>query len=123
MERLMAAGALDAAFSPLQMKKNRPGVRVTVLSPPELIQTLARLVLEETTAIGIRHFPAKRMKLDRSQEERDTSLGKVRVKVIRDGGALLRVVPEFEECRRIALERGIPLREVYRIIERETGCP
>jgi len=121
MERLLAAGALDAAFSPLQMKKNRPGVRLTVLSPPALLQTLARLVLEETTAIGIRHFPAKRLKLERSLEERDTSLGMVRVKVIRDGGALLRIVPEFEECRRIALERGMPLLEVYRIVERETG--
>ncbi|MRR35067.1 nickel pincer cofactor biosynthesis protein LarC, partial [bacterium] len=123
MERLLAAGALDAAFSPLQMKKNRPGVRLTVLSPPELLQALARLVLEETTAIGIRHYPAKRLKLKRSLEERDTSLGMVRVKVIRDGGALLRIVPEFEECRRIALERGMPLLEVYRIIERETGSP
>jgi len=121
MERLLAAGALDAAFSPLQMKKNRPGVRLTVLSPPELLQTLARLVLEETTAIGIRHYPAKRLKLERSLEERDTSLGMVRVKVIRDGGVLLRIVPEFEECRRIALERGMPLLEVYRIVERETG--
>lgn len=123
MERLMEAGALDAAFSPLQMKKNRPGVRLTVLAPQELLPALARLVLSETTAIGVRHFPAHRLKLERSLEERDTSLGAVRVKVISDGAGLLRVAPEFEECRRIALERGIPLLEVYRIIERETGAP
>lgn len=123
MERLMAAGALDAAFSPLQMKKNRPGVRLTVLSTPELLSTLARLVLAETTAIGVRHYPVQRLKLERSLEERETSLGKVRVKVIRAGGGAGRVVPEYEECRRIALERRLPLLEVYRIIERETGTP
>jgi len=123
MERLMEAGALDAAFSPLQMKKNRPGARLTVLAPQELLPALTRLVLSETTAIGVRHFPAHRLKLERSLEERDTSLGAVRVKVISDGAGLLRVAPEFEECRRIALERGIPLLEVYRIIEREAGAP
>lgn len=123
LERLMEAGALDAAFSPLQMKKNRPGVRLTVLSTPELLPALARLVLAETTAIGVRHYPVQRLKLERSLEERDTSLGQVRVKVIRDAGGDGRVVPEYEECRRIALEKRLPLLEVYRIIERETGAP
>jgi len=123
MERLMEAGALDAAFSPLQMKKNRPGVRLTVLSTPELLPVLARLVLAETTAIGVRHYPVRRLKLERSLEERQTSLGKVRVKVIHDAGGPGRVVPEYEECRRIALEKRLPLLEVYRIIERETGTP
>jgi uncharacterized protein (TIGR00299 family) protein len=121
MERLLEAGALDVAFSPAQMKKNRPGVRLTVLAPPELLDTLARMVLLESTAIGVRYYAAKRLKLERSLEERATSLGMVRVKVIRDGENLVRIVPEFEECRAIARERGIPLQDVYSIIERETG--
>lgn len=121
MDRLLAAGALDVAFSPLQMKKNRPGVRITVITPAAGVETMARLVLTETSAIGVRHYPAVRMKLDRAVEERETSLGMVRVKVIREGGIVLRIAPEFEECRRIAETRGIPLQEVYRIIERETG--
>lgn len=123
MDRIMAAGALDVAFTPLQMKKNRPGVCVTILTPPALLDKLARLLLAETSAIGVRHYPATRLKLHRSLEERDTSLGRVRVKVIRDDLTLVRVAPEFEECRRIAETRGIPLQDVYRIIERETWEP
>lgn len=123
MDRIMAAGALDVAFTPLQMKKNRPGVCVTILTPPALLDKLARLLLAETSAIGVRHYPATRLKLHRSLEERDTSLGRVRVKVIRDDTTLIRVAPEFEECRRIAETRGIPLQDVYRIIERETWEP
>ena len=123
MDRIMAAGALDVVFSPLQMKKNRPGVCVTILSPPALQEKLARMLLIETSAIGVRHYPATRLKLNRSLEERDTSLGRVQVKVIRDDASLVRVAPEFEECRRIAEAKGIPLLEVYKIIERETWEP
>lgn len=123
MERLFAAGALDVAFSPLQMKKNRPGTKLTVIAPPPLAETLGRLVLAESSAIGIRSHRATRLVLDRCSEERETTLGQVRVKVIRDGGKLVRVTPEFEECRRLALERGLPLMEVYRLVERETAAP
>jgi uncharacterized protein (TIGR00299 family) protein len=122
MDRIQAAGALDVAFAPLQMKKNRPGVRITVLSPPVLQEKLARMLLTETSAIGVRRYPATRLKLHRSVEERDTSLGRVKVKVIHDGAALVRIAPEFEECRRIAEEQGLPLQDVYRIIERETSA-
>lgn len=121
MDRLLEAGALDVAFSPLQMKKNRPGVRITVITHAADVGIMARLVLTETSAIGVRHYPVVRMKLERAVEERETSLGTVTVKVIRDSGVILRTVPEFEVCRRIAESRGIPLQEVYRIIERETG--
>lgn len=121
MERLLASGALDVAFSPVQMKKNRPGIKLTVLTPRARLEELARLVLTESTAIGVRHYPVERITLMRAVEERDTSLGPVRVKVVRDDGAVLRVTPEFEECRRLAATRGLPLLEVYKIIERETG--
>ena len=123
MERLLEAGALDVAFAPLQMKKNRPGIRLTIISSPAHLDELARMVLTETTAAGIRYYPARRLKLDRVIEERETSLGRVRVKVFRDGAGLLRVAPEYEECRRLALEKGLPLQEVYRIVERETVAP
>ena len=121
MERLLAHGALDVAFAPLQMKKNRPGVKLTVLSPHAGLDNLARLVLAETTAAGVRYYPVERMMLPRTQEERETSLGKVRVKIFRDNGNSLRVVPEFEECRRIAEQTGMPLLDVYRVVERETS--
>jgi uncharacterized protein (TIGR00299 family) protein len=123
MERLLAGGALDVTFSPLQMKKNRPGVKVTVLCAPERLESLARIVLVESTSTGVRYYPASRIKMERATEKRETSLGRVAVKVIRDNETVLRVAPEFEECRRIALEKGLPLLEVYRIIERETFAP
>lgn len=121
MERLLGAGALDVAFSPLQMKKNRPGVRLTVLSTPQLRDELARLVLTESTAIGVRYYPTERLILERHNEERPTSLGPVRVKVLADNGRVVRVAPEFEECRRLALAHGLPLLEVYRLVEREVA--
>ncbi len=123
MGLLFEAGALDVVFSPIQMKKNRPGVRLTILTPPWKLGHLARLVLTESTAIGLRYYPVKRVKTERFIEERSTSLGKLKVKVIREGKKLLRVAPEYEECRRISLEKGIPLLDVYRIVEKETGGP
>ncbi|MCM0081250.1 nickel pincer cofactor biosynthesis protein LarC [Geomonas sp. Red32] len=119
MERLFAEGALDAAFSPLQMKKNRPGTRLTVVARREDLDRLARLVLAESTAIGVRYYPVRRLTLGRKLEERETSLGTVRVKVLDNG----RITPEFESCREIALARSLPLLDVYRIVEREIGAP
>ena len=121
MERLLAHGALDVTFSPLQMKKNRPGVKVTILCSPDHLESLARMVLVESTSTGVRYYPAGRIKMERATEERETSVGRVTVKVIRDHDTVLRIAPEFEECRRIALEKGLPLLDVYRIIERETS--
>lgn len=123
MERLFAEGALDVTFSPLQMKKNRPGTQVTVIAPTAKRDDLARLVMAESTAIGVRYYPAKRLVLSRTIEERHTSLGPVKVKVITDNATIRRTVPEFEECRRLAVERGLPLVDVYRIVDREvTGA-
>jgi len=121
MERLLGEGALDVAFSPLQMKKNRPAVKLTVIAPPHLLVHLSRIILMESTAIGVRHFPAERLKLERAAEIRQTSLGPVQVKVLRESGTVVRVAPEYEECRRLSRETGIPLAEVYRTVERETG--
>ena len=123
LERLMETGALDAAFSPLQMKKNRPAVKLTVVARPGQRDELASLVLRETSAIGVRFYPASRLKFSRAKEERPTSLGPVTVKVIRDGDRVVRVTPEYDACRRIAVEREMPLLEVYRIVEREAGKP
>jgi pyridinium-3,5-bisthiocarboxylic acid mononucleotide nickel chelatase len=121
MERLLDEGALDVAFSPLQMKKNRPAVKLTVIAPPPLLDHLSRIILLESTAIGVRHYPAERLTLARHTESRETSLGPIRVKVLSEGGVVVRVAPEFEECRRLALERRLPLAEVYRIVQRETA--
>jgi uncharacterized protein (TIGR00299 family) protein len=116
MERLFEAGALDVAFGALQMKKNRPGTRLTVIAKQGDLEKLSQIVLSESTAIGLRYYPVRRITLGRKVEDRLTSLGPVRVKLLEGG----RVAPEYESCRSIAVARGIPLIEVYRTVERET---
>jgi len=116
MERLLAAGALDVAFSALQMKKNRPATRLTVIANRGDLDRLSAIILGESTAIGLRYYPARRITLTRRTELRQTSLGPVQVKVLENG----RVAPEYESCREIALTRGVPLIEVYRIVEKES---
>ena len=115
MEKLLAAGALDVAFSPLQMKKNRPATCLTVIARPQDLDKLSGIILAESSAIGLRYYPVRRVTLARSVQRRDSSLGPVLVKVLENG----RVSPEFDSCREIALSRGLPLIEVYRTVERE----
>jgi hypothetical protein len=116
MERLLEEGALDVFFTPIQMKKNRPATQLSFLCRPEQLDLRARLVLSETSAIGLRHYPVGRITLERRIEERETPFGTMRFKLISDNGCLLRAAPEYEDCRRVAQERGIPLQEVLRIV-------
>jgi uncharacterized protein (DUF111 family) len=118
LEKLLQAGALDVAYSPLQMKKNRPGVRVTVIAPPPLAEPLSRLLLRESSAIGVRRQLAERLKLRREGASVATALGEAAVKLLYEGEELVRVTPEFESCRRLAEASGLPLPEVYRQVER-----
>lgn len=118
LERLLAEGALDAACAPLQMKKSRPGVRVTVVAPPEKSTHLCRVLLRESSAIGVRHYPAERIKLRRESRSVDTAIGRAEVKLLFDGAELARITPEYESCRRLAETSGRPLPEVYRLVER-----
>lgn len=119
MDLLLEMGALDVAFSPIQMKNNRPAVRMTVISPSYLLENLARAIMTESTASDVRYYPAQRLKMEHVIEERNTSFGRVKVKVFKEGDMVLRVTPEYEECRRVAHESGVPLLEVYRTVERE----
>ncbi|MDX2154328.1 MAG: nickel pincer cofactor biosynthesis protein LarC [Bryobacteraceae bacterium] len=107
MERLLEAGALDVTLTPVFMKKNRAATLLRVLAKPEEQETLAALVLRETTTLGLRLYAAERRVAARRSEEVDTRWGKVRVKVSEHGAA-----PEYEDCRRLALESGAPLKEI-----------
>ncbi len=118
LERLLAAGALDVAYAPLQMKKNRPGVRVTVIAPPPLAEALSLELLRHSSAIGVRRHQAERRKLRRQGGQVETPLGSAEVKLLFEGEQLLRVSPEYESCRRLARASGHPLPEVYRLVER-----
>ena len=109
MERLFQKGALDVALSPLQMKKNRPGTLLRVIAEEKDGEALSELILRESTTLGVRSFSVDRKKLPREVREVETRYGKVRVKV---SGAI-RFQPEYEDCRRIAREKGVPIQEVY----------
>ena len=116
MELLLEQGALDVFFTPIQMKKNRPATQLSFLCRPTQLDSLAQLVLSETSAIGLRHYPVGRITLERCIEVRETPFGPMHFKFVFDNGRLLRVAPEYEECRRVAREQGMPLQEVLRIV-------
>jgi uncharacterized protein (TIGR00299 family) protein len=116
LERLFDAGALDAAFTPRQMKKNRPGVALTVVAPLHLAEPLATLVLRESSAIGVRLYDTRRLKLRRELHTVATPLGPAGVKLLFEGEALLRVAPEHADCAALAKRSGRPLAEVYRLV-------
>lgn len=111
-EKALAAGALDVFSTTAQMKKNRPGLLVTILSEPENVSSLIDLVFRETTTIGVRTYDVRRKTLDRELVPVETRFGRVRMKVSRLNGSLLTATPEYDDCQVIAAERGVPLKEV-----------
>jgi pyridinium-3,5-bisthiocarboxylic acid mononucleotide nickel chelatase len=113
-EKALVAGALDVTCSPLQMKKNRPGLLVSVISKAELEGALTRLLFEETTTIGVRITEARRKVLEREVVKVETAFGPVNMKVARRQGKIVNAAPEFEDCRRLAEEKSVPLKEVMR---------
>ncbi len=115
MERLLGAGALDVYFTPVQMKKNRPGTLVTLLCRPDQLEPLAGLLLLESGSLGCRIQRAERIEAEREMVIVETELGPVAVKRARLGGRLFAAAPEFEDCRRIALASGVAWRDVYRL--------
>jgi len=117
VDRLLASGAKDAYLTPIIMKKGRPGVTVSVLADEADADRIARLLTEETTTLGVRISRADRYKLPRESQTVGTAFGPVRVKVAgRDGRR--RAAPEYDDCARIALERGVPILDVYAAAQR-----
>ena len=114
MERLLEEGALDVYFTPIQMKKNRPGTLLAVIAPPALVGSLAELLLAETTSLGVRLRHSTRLIAERGEATVETALGAVRVKVKRLGARTV-VAPEYEDCARVARDRGVPIGDVYRL--------
>jgi uncharacterized protein (DUF111 family) len=108
MERLMAEGALDVSFTPMQMKKHRPATLLRVIARPQDQERLAELVFAETSTAGLRVYQAERRVQPRQVVEVDLGYGKVRIKVLPSGPA-----PEFEDCRQLALQMGKPVRQVF----------
>jgi uncharacterized protein (TIGR00299 family) protein len=113
LEKALAAGALDVFHTPIQMKKNRPGVLLTVLCAEAEADRFAELMLRETSAFGIRCHLAERRKLRREFTTVQTPYGEVTVKLGKLDGRILQAAPEYESCRQVAERTGTPLRQVY----------
>jgi hypothetical protein len=121
MEQLYEAGAIDVFYVPVQMKKNRPGTVVTVIAPPDRRDAVVSVLFRETTTIGVRFVEQERECLDREVVTVETAFGDVRVKVARRGGAVMNAAPEFDDCARLARERGVPVKAVQAAAQRAYG--
>ena len=108
MERLIEAGALDVTLESVLMKKNRPGTLLRVIAKPETSEALAQIVFAETTTLGLRTYPAERRVKARDIVEVQTAHGKVRIKISENGS----FAPEYDDCRALARETGLPLKEI-----------
>ncbi|MBW1710432.1 MAG: nickel pincer cofactor biosynthesis protein LarC [Deltaproteobacteria bacterium] len=112
MNRLFEAGALDVWLTSIQMKKGRPGVTLSLLGNPGDIDNLLEIVLAESSTLGVKTYPVERRSLPRDIQTLETPWGEIAVKSVTRGGRT-ELVPEYEVCRRIAQETGLPLKEVY----------
>jgi uncharacterized protein (TIGR00299 family) protein len=113
MEQAFAAGALDVFYTPIQMKKNRPGILLSVLCTAQDAEKFSELIVRETSAFGVRRFTTERRKLKREINRVRTPFGEVEVKIGRLDGKVVQVAPEFESCRSIAQQAGVPLKQVF----------
>jgi uncharacterized protein (TIGR00299 family) protein len=112
MDRLYAAGALEVFYVPVQMKKNRPGVLLTVVSAPEQRSTLADVIFRETTTIGVRYLEVERECLQRELVAVHTPIGRIRFKLAWRGGQVINAAPEFDDCARLAAANDMPVKAV-----------
>lgn len=120
MNRLFKGGALDVFLTPIIMKKNRPAVKITVLSDNKGADKLANILLNETTSFGVRIYKTERIKLEREIKIIKTKYGNVKVKIGKRNTKIIKVVPEYEDCKRIAEEKGIPIKQVYEKVKSAT---
>jgi uncharacterized protein (DUF111 family) len=112
MDRLLEEGALDVFGMPVQMKKNRPGAVLTVLAKPDDAARLTHIIFTETTTLGVRQRAERRQTLARKWQSVNTTWGGVRIKIASMNGTVTHYAPEYEDCRRIAVEHRVPLKEV-----------
>lgn len=121
MDKLFAAGANDVIYSPIYMKKNRPGILLELLCSREKLETMKGILLEETTTLGIRYYPITVHRMERRFIRVETEWGPVTVKQGLKDGKVFQSSPEYEDCKKIAEANHIPLKEVYAAVWRQLG--
>ena len=119
VEKLYENGALDVFFTHIQMKKNRPGVKLSVISSVENVNNLADIIFSETSTFGIRFYETKRIKLMFEKQKIKTKYGEINVKIGRLKNRIITISPEFEDCRNIADRYNLPLKNVYELAKRK----
>jgi len=122
VETALAAGALDVFYTPIQMKKNRPGVVLTVLCGEAEADKFSEMILHETSAFGVRRTTAERRKLRREFVSVKTPFGKITVKMGKFNERVVQAAPEFESCKKLAIRAKIPLKRVYEAANRAIGA-
>jgi len=113
MELLFKAGAVDVTFTPVSMKKNRPAVTLSVLTPTLKMEKISEILFTETSTFGVRYYEVNRITLDREIQTIKTPYGPVKVKVGSLNGNLLKISPEYEDCKKIARREKLPIKKVY----------
>ncbi len=112
IQKLLQTGALDVLLFPVQMKKNRPATQVKVICPLDLIEVISDVLIRETTSIGLRWRIENRIKAERSVEEMQTRFGPLKFKIARINGTVINVAPEYDDCKRVALDKNVALKEI-----------
>jgi uncharacterized protein (TIGR00299 family) protein len=113
MEKLLAMEVLDVFITPILMKKNRPGHLLTIICPSEKLPFVTKFLLKETTTLGLRWHVEEREKSDREILTKETKYGKIRFKLARWEGRIVNLSPEYEDCKKLAIENRVPLKEVF----------
>ncbi|HYA28872.1 MAG TPA: nickel pincer cofactor biosynthesis protein LarC [Acidobacteriota bacterium] len=113
MDRLFSAGARDVFLTPVQMKKNRPATLLTVLCEPPHLDPLAKIILQESTTIGLRYYPVSRLLLNRETKKVKTRFGEITVKIIEQPDGSKRAMPEYEDLKRIATVKKLPIKLIH----------
>lgn len=121
MDKLFQAGAVDVYFTPIQMKKGRPGIIISIIVSELNLPSVESVLFNQTTTFGIRKYKVIRKVLTREFKELDSPLGKIKIKIGTFDGDIKSISPEYEDCKRVAEENGIPLKQVYSIISKEFG--
>lgn len=116
MDRLFEAGANDVFYSPIYMKKNRPGILLQLLCSVSSVEKMKEILLTETTTLGIRYYPLTVHRAERAFIQVNTEWGPVTVKQGLKNGKVFQSSPEYEECRKIAEDYGVPLKRVYQSV-------
>jgi len=113
MDKLFQAGAKDVYITPIQMKKNRPALKLNVLYDREIEEKILSIIFTETTSIGVRKYPVEKIMLDRRTQSIETPWGSVNVKLAYYEGQIVNAAPEYEDCKRLAEKTGLPIKQIY----------